>query len=60
MLRAAPHTEAARVPWIGTRLRICTRMCFNIRKALSLILPTSYATRAFVSPGYVTTSTRVQ
>src|SRR5215204_4066898 len=44
MLRAAPHTDAARVPCIG----ICTRMCFNIRKAFSLILPTSYATTAAV------------
>src|SRR5829696_3128154 len=42
MLRAAPHTDAARVPCI----RICTRMCFNIRKAFSLILPKSYATKS--------------
>src|SRR5215212_2212266 len=46
MLRAALHTDAARVPAIGLCLRICTRMCFNIRKALSLIPRRPYATKS--------------
>src|SRR5215208_701600 len=48
MLRAAPHTDAARVPCIGICIRICRLMCFNIRKALSLIPRTPYATTASV------------
>src|ERR671910_2371955 len=41
MLTAAPRTSTygAGCP------TICLRMCFNIRKACSLILPTSYATK---------------